>query len=638
MEQEQQRPSEGYVSSILKKAITAASPRRPTEREESDDEEIVQFETPSASDSNNESESDSTTPDPTIMSATTSPRIGGLMKLLNGKGDTIEVPFLGGTNLKSDSKKIHSNCLRAGTIKGMETLDAALDKGCSVELEYHNTPEERTRNLAEFKKQLAVDLLKLGLRPVFLAFDPATGTETDLLKTTGTSSLAKAQEHEKMMRDGLMPWVQSDGTFTYGKKCEYDEEGLENVKEFLLSSFGPELKKMYLTSSDENEGGVCAWHKATTLMTPINSRAVRNYVKALEDAKLSDVAGENALKFKMDVIDPKLQLILGSGTLITDLTQVVVDCFIRSSVETYRFRLQPVKKKYANVTDMDMAEGAAKECLNEYDIMVKAGDWPPANGIAGAQANEEAAMGMTGQIVQQQNWHNYGGRGGRGNSGGGRQSGRGRGGRFGRGGGRQITCNTCGGFGHKFKDCPTEVDEEEETNSDGLDFRGVAPAQGEPLTKTVDGVTYGYCPKCNGGKGFWTCGNSFHLEADHQSGWNRTNGRGAHRHQENLAAAAAAAEALASAPTPAPAPAPTPAAAGNLAVVNETGELDMSFAGAYCYVAHAGTKGEPVFITEGVDENGEMRIDGVGGEWLNCYHTGQPYWKPSKDQDGFETK
>ena len=54
------------------------------------------------------------------------------------------------------------------------------------------------------------------------------------------------------------------------------------------------------------------------------------------------------------------------------------------------------------------------------------------------------------------------------------------------------------------------------TNTPGkMAWRKIAPKEGEPHTKTFEGIEYKYCGKCRRGEGLWTKGEGLHGTADH---------------------------------------------------------------------------------------------------------------------------
>ena len=81
-----------------------------------------------------------------------------------------------------------------------------------------------------------------------------------------------------------------------------------------------------------------------------------------------------------------------------------------------------------------------------------------------------------------------------------------------------MTCYKCGKKGRISPNCPDKTGGKA-TPSSGKAieaWRMVAPKDGEPLTKTVDGVIAKWCGKFQKGKGMWHLGNKAHLEAQHK--------------------------------------------------------------------------------------------------------------------------
>ena len=68
----------------------------------------------------------------------------------------------------------------------------------------------------------------------------------------------------------------------------------------------------------------------------------------------------------------------------------------------------------------------------------------------------------------------------------------------------------------------TGKDENKEKKKGGYpEWKTIAPKEGEPTTKTVDGKEFHFCTKCRGGKGLW----ARHKEKDHKNGFKPDNSK-----------------------------------------------------------------------------------------------------------------
>ena len=406
------------------------------------------------------------------------PRVGGKI------GGVI---WVGGSNIKGKQKKkpVDILCYRPESFKDMQKQHENLKKGLDSEKRLEIDDGSKVAvGLTMWVTWMSMMLKNSGMDTVFRIFDKPFNTEVDILETWGDTTLEKVQAWVKMIT-------------TVG--CNWDVENLRLSGFAVRNSLGNNLLNRVISFVGVEATGpelfICALHQVNFMTAGL----VRGLCDKIVTKSLKSFPGENVAKMGEEIMT-LIRQIQSSGSTPQDLLFLVSKPYTTGTQETFRSFAQ---NTYAQVIDGAFTGDFMNIIVksnNFYQNLVQSGDYQPAK--SGKKDQDSVIQSMMAKIDEKINKLSV--------AGGGKP-------KVPRGNNKsEVTCYKCGKKGHISPKCP---DKEGSTipKKDIEAWRLIKPKDGEPLTKTVKGVTTKWCGKCRKGKGMWHLGDKAHLEAQHKT-------------------------------------------------------------------------------------------------------------------------
>ena len=405
------------------------------------------------------------------------PRVGGK---IGG------VVWVGGTNILEDQKKkpVDILCYRPESFKDMQKQHENLKKGLDSDKRLEIDDGSKVAvGLTMWVTWMSMMLKNSGMDTVFRIFNRTPNTEVNILETWGDTTLEKVQAWVKLLT-------------TYG--CNWDIENLRLSGFAVRNSLGNNLLNRVISFVGAEATGPELFISALHQVNFMTAGLVRGLCDKIVNKNLKSFPGENVAKMGEEIMT-LIRQIQSSGTTPQDLLFLVSKPYTTGTQETFRSFAQ---NTYAQVIDGAFTGDHMNiivKANNFYQNLVQSGDYQPAK--SGKKDQDSIIQSMMAKIDERINKLSVAG--GKGKTPKGTKS--------------EVTCYKCGKKGHILPKCPDNKDGTSTPRPDIESWRFVKPKDGEPLTKSVKGVTAKWCGKCQKGKGMWHLGDKAHLEAQHKT-------------------------------------------------------------------------------------------------------------------------
>ena len=439
------------------------------------------------------------------------PRVGGLELM-----DTRLVPWTGGSNVLKNLRAGPKStlCYRPTDFKNRFTVEDKLCTGLA-ESERLDTPAKTKKpdtkiTLLNWVTRIRDAMETGGMDTVFRYVDLATETEVNMLVRWSQLPLTKIQEWVKHLVTGIPAQTGSAiaRPSTDNTPCPNDIYNLEMSARFLRNSIVPEMLEMVQHEiADKTGPEVLAYiirkHQVGT------GQAVRKLVDELQELKLSAEPREDVETFSLKV-EEVCGRIYGTGNPPDDLNTITAARYMFTTVTDFKHWAFSMFQK-CNSVDLDpWLKPSFEEIIVQAKVQfqdLRDNDlWPPA--LAHKEDRVTALAAQVQVLERKVGNQNSGGNGNNGGNGGNRVEHR--------------TCRICNKKGHISYNCPEKDSEQNSggnsnsTNNNGTSMRKVLktpPAEGESLTKQLNGKTYKWCKKCRS----WRTGPKAHTTEEHVS-------------------------------------------------------------------------------------------------------------------------
>ena len=118
--------------------------------------------------------------------------------------------------------------------------------------------------------------------------------------------------------------------------CKYDTQNLQWSGKYLLNSVSKKLKNILVMDLGPTPDGPLVFCRIVNKIQQMSANAMRNLEAQLKKLKLSSEPGENIETFSIKVMDIADRLDQGVTYKPPDLSILVAEKFIHSSVEAFR--------------------------------------------------------------------------------------------------------------------------------------------------------------------------------------------------------------------------------------------------------------------------------------------------------------
>ena len=419
------------------------------------------------------SESDKEVSSQAILMLT--PRVGG---------GADESAWVGGSNLTDQARKRPKSTLarRPTDFKSACTIESKAIEGLPEARQLGADEKTSKISLTSWVNSVRVYMEDRGLDTVFRIEDAISGKEVYLLDQWGLANQDLVETWVESLKTGV---TKKDGTIN--TPCTFDLENLEWSGKAILKSITLPLWESIERDQGVETTGPEAFTAIINKQQQVNASSVRSLIDKLGKLKLIEEPGQDVNAFGDKVTD-LCRRIVGTGSPPADLTSIVAARFLGADVLSFNMKAITMHDLADENRDAITWEAIILKLKNKYILLESQGLWTPKRTKQENSVNEFAAMtaainSLTTKVSTMSS----------GESG--------------------IICHHCQKPGHIKPNCPDlkQAATQKKENA----WKTVAPAEGEPETKVVDGVTYSFCKKPQCSK--WQSGDRAHETSDHKS-------------------------------------------------------------------------------------------------------------------------
>jgi hypothetical protein len=446
------------------------------------------------------------------------PRVGGISG---------GIAWTGGSNLPSKQLAIPTsvNQFRPSDYKNGKTAAQTAQQGLCDEMKLSDGSEKGTILFTTWINEISAHMKEYGMDTVFRVTNFDENLEWNMLDSWGICEY----------RTQVLNWVNSlhEGVYVNGTRqpvCPYDIQNLQWSGKMILNSITKTFRSLLVSDLGPTPDGPIILCKIVNKVQMMSTNAMRDLETRLRSLNLKSETGEDVESFCVKVKEIADRLDQGISYKPTDLSVLVAQKFVYSTVET--FRIQAIQI-YTRVQQdpKSMHYSTILTMLRESYVQLKGMKmWPPLMAQRKFQANSLRPTGS--------------GRGnGRGNNSGRGVNNQGQGRGWSRSSSSRVTfggrCFDCGQQGHRKGDpsCQARAGQTlgQGTNQGRIQGRGQgncsaprggrgqrsppadAPKQGESEHRVINGEEQRYCSKCKR----WTKGSFLHNTSQHRPNPNR---------------------------------------------------------------------------------------------------------------------
>jgi hypothetical protein len=290
---------------------------------------------------------------------------------------------------------------------------------------------------------------------------------------------------------------------------EYDRKNLTMSAKYMLGSVDSDMLKMLHSELRVRATGPEVFAAIVNFHQSLNLSAVRTLTEQLQKLKLKDEPAENVETFSQKIVS-LAKRIQGAGpdSCPQDLHILVYDCYKGSTTGEFYQLVNGFGIEASKGRGLDWMASII-EMKETYRKLVTRGQWEAAK----HHKEKAEAQGLSAAITKlQKTVDGMSGKSGKNSSG--------KSGASSSGGSDTRECYHCGKKGHIKPNCPDKGKPKAAKAGSGTGSSGAtksatgiktAPKDGQPNTKTIDGVVAKWCGTCKR----WTKGDKAHLTEEH---------------------------------------------------------------------------------------------------------------------------
>jgi hypothetical protein len=385
-----------------------------------------------------------------------------------------ESAWVGGSNLTNERSTRPTSTLarRPTDFKSASEIERRAVQGL---------PEDRRLSLDEKTSKITLTswvnamrsyLEERGMDTVFRIFDPDNNSETYILKDYGSASSTEVTTWTKTLEKGV------------GDRdpCNYDLDNLMWSGKAIMNSIALDLWETIEKDIGVQAGGPVAYATVVGKIQQVSASSVRSLVSKLKVMSLIKEPGQNVETFGTKIIE-MTRRITGSGSSPVDLTSIVASTFLECDVLSFKIKALSIHDLVDEKPTAMEWEEIVRVLKAKYTSLEGQDLWTPTSNTKPAESVLDGLHAAINKLAAQVD----GGPNGQGS----------------------MQCWTCNQYGHSKADCPQNRSNGSSGAAAGS--RRVAPAEGAPATKVVNGVSFSWCSRCR----YWTKGAKEHTTATH---------------------------------------------------------------------------------------------------------------------------
>ena len=406
------------------------------------------------------------------------PRLGG--------GTDTKTWWTGGSNLEPRDRRASIYASRPEEFRALERVESYIKDfkeedrlGLPTEKAYRTT-------LTGWIDMLKSHTVQCGLDPIFHIFDGEK--ELHLLDSWGEVSLDDIDNHVDALTQTGVP-VLKDQAQNPGNRhpvCQFDVENVDRTREMIKACISKDFYTALGPKVTKTMTGLHLFFQVMSQLEPATASTAHALLNKIQTKKLTDSPGMDVNQFNIvikDLVDRITGCCKKKEHLPSDLAQIVAECYCDTQIQDFDL----VTIGLINELDEDPTKYTALQVQSKlaikYDRLVNSDRWPHKSRLQ--ELSEE--VGQLKALQRKQN-----------------------------DGGNRTNNNNNNNNGNSRSDSSSR------NTPEGNPELFVAPKDGAPEVKNIDGVEHKYCRKCknrkHGGKAMWRSDKWAHTTSEHLSG------------------------------------------------------------------------------------------------------------------------
>mgnify|MGYP003433799043 FL=1 len=303
-------------------------------------------------------------PNPPIVPNAIKPRVGGVI------AGTTDV-WVGGSNIRPQLEPVYLGQHRPSKYASAMAVQTKNEAG--IPYKHGCTEADSDVQFTLWIDMIAQDIEEKGLDSLILVPNATWTTEVNIIKTYGAAKLG-----------AMRPWIRQlttdgveDNHGIVARVCAQDLKNLRFLAKLLLDSLKPKFKSDVIQSTGVTADGITVFCTIIQKRVLLNASLQRELIATLSTMRLTQQEGENVEIFNQKLTELITRILNAPGGRPTDLSLLVIKCFLGSSVPAFA---QRVNTLYVELS-RDPSKYSESEIISELEELFETfhHDWPPSS-------------------------------------------------------------------------------------------------------------------------------------------------------------------------------------------------------------------------------------------------------------------